>query len=209
MPRGFETRWHLFLERQFDSDDFEDLVTSLYRQLPPGSLVAEYGRHLRQELDEKKTLPINLVEFTELRMTTRIDAILPFRIPAVNDLAYIATCFLDDVETLGLDTPPRAERGPLREEISICLLALLHRRQFRLAHRLHMDLQVECPYVGGTARREQLVLMGDLPLGGRAVIFSTPLKAVRWLAMPAASVEHVRNLVAIRGENGLLQLAEA
>jgi len=210
MPRGFEIRWQQLLERRFDGDDFADLLLSIYRVLPPGTLAAELGRTMANERVEKRELAIPLDDITELRKTTRIDGIMPFVVPSVNDLNHLAGSLLDQAEVLGLDVPSRSQWQPLRDEIGLCYLALFHRRKLRIEARFELDLQVECPYSGSAPRKKEMLLMGHLPLGGRMVVFSTPLKAEHWAeSIHSSSIEHIKKLAAQRNSDGELRLVEA
>jgi hypothetical protein len=206
---GYRPDWDEVLAYRFDSASFEELLRAYGCRFDPGGLAAELGKVLDREWLKRLPMAILLEELTKLPVTTRIDGILPFRIPQPVDVFQSADTLLDELKRMRYTVPEFGEElVRMRSELALCFLAALHRREFQIDHRLRMRVQVECPYSPTCGRKDSLMLMGYLPFGGRITIFYSNLSASKWLGVPGCEVEYESALTAVRDE-GRLKLVPA
>ncbi|MGK0189086.1 MAG: hypothetical protein ACI9R3_004903 [Verrucomicrobiales bacterium] len=200
----FPVRWNAVVDRQFDGDSLMALLVEYAQQLKEGTFISEFAKVLERE--RRKNLPMTILQetMTEVPQTVRIDGIMPFRIPLPVNISEPVLKLLEEVGIMGYDVPDGGEElMQLCHEISVCLLADLHRREVQVEHRLMMRMQLECPYSPNVGRANSLMLMGHLPFGGRVTLFYTSLNAIDWLAIDPAAVEYEDHLGAIRQADGI------
>jgi hypothetical protein len=180
MP-SLDLYWAPIQERVFGLEELEDFLRAAHNSLKPGSFAGEMGRILVKERVEKKPVEIHLEDFTTVRTTTRIDGILPFRIPTPNNLADFADELLDEAFRIGLDPPESSERRAIEDDLCCAYLALLHGRAFRAIAGMRIPLKVACPYSPTSGRKTLLSVYGELPHGGIITAFTTRLPAEKFL----------------------------
>ena len=101
-------------------------------------------------------MAILLEELTMLPMTTRIDGIMPFRIPQPVDVFQPVNALLDELKRMRLPAFRSSAKNwsACKARSRFCFLAILHRREFQIDHRLRMRLQVECPLFAELRKEE-------------------------------------------------------
>ena len=149
--------------------------------------------------------PLVLEAIETWPFTTRIDGIMPLKIPVANDVVLPLYRFLDDLEMVGFDRADPDSEDRVLQELSLCLFAWLHQRPLQSDYGMMIELTTQCPS-SAMAAKEDLSVMGCLPNGGRITVFVSSLKAATWTTLPPASIEHCDHLRAGRDESGHLLL---
>lgn len=206
-PRELHIRWQTIIEARFSQVELCDCLASLHRELPAGSFWRELGRVMMLEKANPGhwPCPISLEAITNWQTTTRIDGILPLEIPLASDIALMAGWLLRQMGILDYDLPEPNLREQVEADIGLCLLGWLHRRSLKSTYGMMIELNTQCPR-SATGAKEELCVMGELPNGGRTMVFYSSLKGRECLTIPDASVEYYDALDALRSENGTLFL---
>ena len=201
-------RWQSLLESRFCQEDFVEFLIGVRTDLPAGSFMRQVAEVMVAELDpEIPVQPLVLEDITTWPMTTRIDGIMPLKIPVANDVVLPLYRFLDDLELVGFDRASPDSEVQVLHEFALCLLAWLHERPLQSNYGMMIELTTQCPS-SAMAANENLSVMGCLPNGGRITVFITSLKAEAWTRLPPASIEHCGHLKAARDESGRLMLVK-
>lgn len=200
----FPARWGSVVERFFDGASFLTVLVEYAQLLKEGTFISEFAKALERERRMNLPMTILLEAMSEVPQTVRVDGIMPFKIPLPVNISEPVLNLLDEVRVLGYEVPEGgAELAQLCNEVSICLLADLHRREVQVDHRLTMKMLLECPYSPNVGRKNSLMLMGYLPFGGRVTLFYTNLNASEWLAIEPGAVEYEDHLGAQRNDDVL------
>jgi hypothetical protein len=205
-PGGFPAKWSAVVDHRFDGASLATILADYGQQLKEGTFISEFAKVLERERRMNLPMEILLAAMSAVPQTVRVDGILPFSIPEPINISEPVQKLLEEVSRMHYDVPDSGkELEQLRDEVSICILAFLHRREMQIDHRLTMRLQLECPFSPNVGRKESLMLMGYLPFGGRVSVFYSSLNAADWLGqgMDAAGLEYEDFLDAVRGEDGL------
>ncbi|MCH1503537.1 hypothetical protein OAN94_02835 [Verrucomicrobiales bacterium] len=201
-------RWQSLLESRFCQEDFVEFIIGVRTDLPVGSFMRQVAEVMVAELDpDIPVQPLVMEDITTWPMTTRIDGIMPLKIPVSNDVVLPIYRFLDDMEVVGFDRAEPDCEVQVICEFSLCLLAWLHQRPLQSNYGMMIELTTQCPS-SAMAAKEDLSVMGCLPNGGRVTVFITSLKAELWTCLPPASIEHLGHLKAARNESGHLLLVK-
>ena len=199
--------WESFLSHQFDQTDFFDFLAKIHLELPNKTVMREFGRIVQTETDKPylDQQQILLSEIEDWETTTRIDGIMPFQVPQVQNITSLATRLIRAVVPLGFDMPDPDSLDRIKAEMGLCFLAWLHGRQVRSTYAMAIDLNTQCPR-SAMAAKDEICVMGVLPNTRSISIFFSDLKGRNWLTMPEASLEHYEILLARRDANGDLRL---
>ncbi len=201
-------RWQSLLEGRFCQEDFVEFLIGARADLPASSFMRVVADVMTAELDHDIPVkPLLLEDITTWPMTTRIDGIMPLKIPVANDVVLPIYRFLDDIELIGFDRADPEREAQVLAELSLCLMAWLHQRPLRSSYGMMIEMTTQCPS-SATAVKEDLTVMGCLPNAGRVTVFYSSLKAERWSNLPPASIEHCGHLRADRDEAGQLILVK-
>ncbi|MEZ5325246.1 MAG: hypothetical protein R3F19_09295 [Verrucomicrobiales bacterium] len=178
----FPAKWNAVLDHDFDGASLAAVLADYGQQLKGGTFITEFAKVLERERRMNLPMEILLSAMTAVPQTVRVDGIMPFNIPEPVNITEPVQKLLDEVTVMNYDVPDSGRKlVRLRDEISVCILAYLHRREMQIDHRLAMRLQLECPYSPNVGRKESLMLMGYLPFGGRVTVFYSSLIASDWL----------------------------
>lgn len=203
-----QVRWRALLEHPFGQADVADFFMGVHTDLPKGSFVRHVGEVMTAELNPDIPIqPFVLEKVSTWPQTTRIDGIMPLKVPVANDVVLPVYRFLDDIELVGFDRPELEREEQLLSELSLCLLAWFHQRPLQSNYGMMIELSTQCPS-SAMAVKEDVALMGSLPNGSRVTVFYSSLKAETWAGVPASSLEHLAHLKAVRDASGQLVLAE-
>lgn len=206
----FPARWNAVIDRRFDGASLMEVLADYASQLREGTLISELAKVVERERRMNLPMAILLEQMSEVRQTVRVDGIMPFRIPLPSNISEPVRKLLEEVRVMNYDVPDsREELARLCDEISICILACLHRREVQIDHRLVMRMQLECPYSPNVGRKKSLMLMGYLPFGGRVTLFYSSLLASDWLRIDPGSVEFEESLGVVRQDDDLRIVATA
>jgi len=201
-------RWQSLLEGRFCQEDFVEFLIGARNDLPAGSFMRVVAEVMKAELDpDIPVQPLVLENITTWPMTTRIDGIMPLKIPIANDVVLPVYRFLDHIELIGFDRADREREEQVIAELSLCLFAWLHQRPLQSSYGMMIEMTTQCPS-SATAAKEDLTVMGCLPNGGRVTVFISSLKAETWTTLSSASLEHIGHLKADRDQAGRLVLVK-
>lgn len=174
------------------------LLVELANKWQPGTLAAELARALVSEQRPRDPVrppaPLILENLTNLEKTRRIDGILPLTVPSPNHIGRCVSELVSEATRLDLGPPPDDET-----ELTLALLTLLHRRSLVTDNRLRIELTLACP--GGT-----LLVLGQLPLGGRTTIAVTSIDPHLHCNFDPADAVYLDHLTLNRTPNGILTL---
>ena len=80
-------RWQSLLESRFCQEDFVEFLVGVRTDLPVGSFMRQVAEVMVAELDpDIPVQPLVMEDITTWPMTTRIDGIMPLKIPVSNDV---------------------------------------------------------------------------------------------------------------------------
>ncbi len=199
--------WQSILSASFQETDFFDLLVATRFDLPLKALLRVVGELLAREAADStgRRFPLVLNKISDWPMTTRIDGILPLRIPLARDIGDFVSGWLRQMETVGLDLPDLDKVDRVEREVALCLLGWFHQRQLASDHGMCVELATLCPH-SALGVKDEVCVMGQLPNGGRITVFYSALKSRDALTMPALSLEHYDVLKARRVGGGELRL---
>ncbi len=204
------TEWQPFADGTFDADSLEKLLREIHLKWTPGTFAFEYARVLVNESKQPpgalRRLPLDLGEITSHPKTQRIDGIMPLEILVARDIVFLAEELIEEADRLDLPIPGSENIERFRSEIALCYFALLHRRSFRLDFNLPMELELQCPQSPSSLPRDEFLLMGNLPLGGRSTVFYSSMKCPEHSGIRPAAVEHAASLTTRRDNSGRLRI---
>jgi len=168
------------------------------RRWRPGTLAAELARALASEQRPKEPVPapapILLENITTIDKTQRIDGILPLIVPSPNHIGPSVTELIAEADRLDLGPAPEDDT-----ELTLALLAILHRRSLVTNAQLAIELTLACP-------AEHFMVLGLLPLGGRTTIALTSVEAGVHGDFTPSDVIFLDRLTLSRDSSGHLQL---
>ncbi len=202
-----ERCWQPLRSGRFSSTQLASFLAAAGHWSMAGSTTSVLGRVLAAE-QQRDRVRFRCQDWVLIPKTTRIDRLLPLQIPRPFPIEGLATELLDQCPSLGLPAIEPGQRQTFGTSASAGFLAILHSRRLELEHGLFLDLRLECPAsASGRGRRNELTLMGYLPLGGRVVVATSRMAAEDVLTMNAAEVEHTSRLLSRWTGDGL-QLEE-
>ncbi len=205
-----QTLWLTLCDGHFEEREWWRFLVALHRDLPEGSLLRLIGAHVLQEWDaegegEAERRPLVLEGICDWPMTTRIDGIMPMRIPLADDIGVFPRRLFQHLILLGFDYPSGDQVERLEADLGLCLLAWLHRRRLKSDHGMHIELVTQCPRSALSAK-EELAILGTLPNASQITIFYSSLKGSQRLTMDEASVAYVDRLCTRRDADGILRM---
>ena len=203
MNTMLERRWHPLRGGRFSSQELAGFLAAGAYWATEGSVTWVLGRVLAAE-QQKDQVRFRCQDWLLIPKTTRIDRLLPLKIPKPFPIGSLARELMDQCPSLGLPGVGREHRAEFEASTAAAFLCLLHDRSLELEHQLQMEMRVECPgSASGRERRLELTLMGYLPLGGRVVVATSRLTAADVLTMAPEQVEHADRLISRWTGDGL------
>lgn len=191
--------WQTINSPAHTAGHLEALLLALAAKWQPGTLAAELARALNSELRPRDPTPtpapIFLDNLTNLEKTRRIDGILPLTVPSPNNIAPSVAELIRETGRLDLGQSPDDDT-----ELTLALLTLLHRRSLITNNNLSIELTLACP-------GDSLLILGNLPLGGRTTIALTSIDPTTHCAFNPADIIYLDRLTLQRTAAGILTLA--
>lgn len=198
-----ERCWQPLRSGRFSSGELASFLAAAGHWSLAGSTTSVLGRVLAAE-QQRDRVRFRCQDWLLIPKTTRVDRLLPLQIPRPFPIESLAGELLDQCPSLGLLPIEPGTKPSFVISAAAGFLALLHTRRLELEHGLFLDLRLECPAsASGRGRRNELTLMGHLPLGGRVVVATSRLASEDILTMNAAEVEHTDRLLSRWTGDGL------